>query len=302
MLKNLRQQIKLQYDKSTNGTLKIYRDKYAMDNSAEFSKLLRDLGIRYKVLGANEVADVEPALSSIGSNIAGGIFYQDDESGDAFKYCQGLAEHAADRGVNFQYNTVVEAINRVSDRISGLKTTAGNLEADTYILAAGSFSTLIAKAANLSLPIRPVKGYSLTLNLNGWYSGPKIPVVDDSLHAAVTPLGEKLRIGGTAEFNGYNTDVNQCRINNLFKFLSNIYPDFVPYIDKYSARQWAGLRPYSCDGVPILGETPLKNLYLNTGHGHLGWSMAAGSGKLIADLISGCDTEIDISPYNLDRF
>ena len=166
----------------------------------------------------------------------------------------------------------------------------------------GSYSALLAKQVNIYLPIQPVKGYSLTLELNGWQTGPTIPVIDESMHAAVVPLGCRLRVAGMAEFSGYNTDISQSRIDNMFRFVSTLYPEFAAFLDRSSALQWVGLRPYTCDGVPLLGRTPLNNLYLNTGHGHLGWTMASGSGKLVADLISQRETALDISPYQLDRF
>jgi D-amino-acid dehydrogenase len=185
--------------------------------------------------------------------------------------------------------------------VDALLTSAGETRADCYVLDAGSYSAQLARTAGIRIPVQPVKGYSLTLDLREWHPAPVIPVVDDDLHVAATPLGGSLRIAGTAEFAGYDPDPGQRRIRPMLEFVSKLFPQ-QPRVDAASARPWAGLRPYSCDGVPILGATRVRNLFLNTGHGHLGWSMATGSGKLLADLIDKTELDLDLSPYRLERF
>ncbi|MFQ5659965.1 MAG: D-amino acid dehydrogenase [Gammaproteobacteria bacterium] len=302
VLKDLRQRHTLSYEQACKGTAKVYATQKDLQQGEELSELAGETGSRFQMLDVAELIDLEPALSDVSYRLAGGIYYPDDESGDAHKFCRHLAGLAEKSGAVFRYHVAVTRLEQSAGRITGVATSVGKQEADAYVLAAGSYTPLIAKPVGLKLPIRPIKGYSLTLDLNGWEAGPSIPVVDDMMHSAITPLGTGLRVTGTAEFDGYNQDIRPGRIENMFRLVSRLYPAFIPYLDRASAAQWACLRPYCCDGVPLLGQTALANLYLNTGHGHLGWTMAAGSGKLVADLISGQDLAMDISPYRLDRF
>ncbi|MGH8595686.1 MAG: FAD-dependent oxidoreductase, partial [Gammaproteobacteria bacterium] len=172
---------------------------------------------------------------------------------------------------------------------------------DVILIAAGSYTSLLTKTIGLRVPVAPVKGYSLTVPLNGWPNGPRVPVIDDHLHAAVCPLGDRLRIAGTAEFAGYDRRLTRARIDNLFRLVNDLYPTFSPYLDHAAALPWTGLRPMTPDGVGIMGRTPIPGLYLNTGHGHLGWTMAAGAGRLVADEIAGVEPELALAPYHFER-
>jgi D-amino-acid dehydrogenase len=178
-------------------------------------------------------------------------------------------------------------------------TSANALDGDAFVLAAGSYSPGLARGLGLKLAVRPAKGYSVTLP--GPQPGPRLPVVDDTLHAGVVPLGKSLRIAGTAEFAGFDLTLKPARIETLLRLLRDIYPGMYARLDRNSVRSWAGLRPMSADGVPVIGATPIENLYLNTGHGHLGWSMAAGSGRALADLIARVPPEIDLQDYAMIR-
>ena len=201
-----------------------------------------------------------------------------------------------------RYGVDVTGFTSSGSIISAVKTTQGDVQGDAYILATGSYSSVLAKTVGLRLPIKPVKGYSITMPLNDWQHAPKIPVVDEHRHIAITPLGDRIRAAGTAELAGYDNRINQHRIRCLYKYLLETYPSGKPFLDFNRLSAWTGLRPYTMDGVPIIGETPYNNLFLNTGHGHLGWSMALGSGKLMADKIMTNDTELDLGPYKLSRF
>lgn len=300
VLRGLRRETALQYDEAANGTMKFYRDARSLRESEWLTRELADAGVRCERLDARGVIEREPALEAIAPDIAGGLFFPDDESGDAYKYCVSVARLAAGAGVEFRYGVAVEAIRSAGDRVDAIVTPAGEIRADCYVLAAGGCSTLLGRTAGVGIPVEPVKGYSLTLDMGDWSRAPVIPLVDDDLHVAATPLAGRLRVAGTAEFAGHDLDVTQHRIRPLLKFVSRLFPR--ERIDEAQTRRWAGLRPYSCDGVPILGATRLRNLFLNTGHGHLGWSMAAGSGKLVADLIGGAAEELPSSPYGLERF
>jgi D-amino-acid dehydrogenase len=302
ILQAFRERYAVQYDATTRGTLKFFVNRRDFDHEAGFNDLYREAGIDFRLLDSKTVLQVEPALADISARIVAAIHYPNDESGDAHLFCKALAEQAANAGAEFRYGIKIRGFERSGNKISAVVTDQGTYPADAYVLAAGSYSPLLAASVGLRLPIRPVKGYSLTFNLDGWDKGPCMPLVDESAHTAITPLGSRLRVAGTAEFNGYNTELCPGRLENMARILRTTCPGFIPHMDLESAIPWAGLRPYSCDGVPLLGPTPLDNLYLNTGHGHLGWSMSMGSGKLVADFINGTGTDISLSPFQLTRF
>lgn len=302
LLQAFRERHAVNYDATARGTLKFFVNQRDFDHEAGFNDMYREAGIDFRLLDGKSAVQVEPALADISARIIAAIHYPRDESGDAHLFCKALAQQAITSGAEFQYGVNISGFERCGDRITGVTTDHVSYAADAYVLAAGSYSPLLASSAGLRLPIRPVKGYSLTFNLDGWDKGPCMPLVDESAHTAITPLGSRLRVAGTAEFSGYNTELRSGRIENMARILRNTCPGFVPFMDLESALPWAGLRPYSCDGVPLLGPTPLANLFLNTGHGHLGWSMSMGSGKLVADLISGTTTDINLLPYHLARF
>jgi len=170
------------------------------------------------------------------------------------------------------------------------------------VVAAGSHSPALARRLGVRIPVKPVKGYSITVPCNGWNEGPRLPVVDDNYHAVVTPLGERLRVAGTAEFTGFDRRLTESRIDNLVNFLLALYPALSNHLDRSQISPWAGFRPMSVDGVPLVGATGVENLFINTGHGHLGWTMAAGSGRLVADLVMGRKADIDAALYDPLRF
>lgn len=302
VLRQLRRDTDLRYDSAAVGTMKFYRDPRSLRESAWLTRELEGAGIRFESLDATGVIAREPALEPIAGDIAGGMYFPDDESGDAHKYCAGLAQLAANGEVEFRYGTPVQSIDCVSGRVAALTTPAGAVRADRFVLAAGSYSTALARTAGFSIPVQPVKGYSLTLDIGGWDPVPRTPLVDDDLHVAATPLAGRLRVAGTAEFAGFDLELRKERLRPMLGFVSRLFPRQAARINESRVQAWAGLRPYACDGVPVLGPSPLANLFLNTGHGHLGWSMAAGSGKLVADLICDRRPDLDAAPYRLDRF
>ena len=281
------------------GTLKICRRSEELDEVRKMAEFLSPENIKFKVLDKNETFALEASLKPLGDMVAGSIYFPEDRFGDAHQYCTELTRYLEDNGVQFLFNTTVINMTAKGGFVSQIDTEQGALSADAFILAAGSYSPVIAKKAGVKIPVKPCKGYSLTLELDGWAGAPKVPVIDHSLHAAVTPLGNKIRVAGTAEFNGYDTSLNEDRLQNLFSLLGNIFPESTPYVNEASTTKWAGLRPVSTSGVPIISKTNVKNLYLNTGHGHLGWTMAAASGKAISDLICEKDAEINLSDYSL---
>ncbi|MEX2354196.1 MAG: D-amino acid dehydrogenase [Gammaproteobacteria bacterium] len=302
ILKQLRHTQSLEYDQASTGTMKIYRNRESFDDACKLLETAASTDDSYQTLDVDGVLHIEPALSGIRDKLVGGIYYPTDESGDAHMFCTELARVTRENQVSFRFQTSAEGFVREGNRIVAIKTSSGSIEADLFVLAAGSFSTLLAKSVGITLPIKPVKGYSLTLELDDSDSLPGLPVIDESRHIAMTPLGNRLRLAGIAELAGYDTSIRNARIQKLTAYANEIYPAIKHTIASGRGNEWAGLRPYCCDGVPIMGRTQLDNLLLNTGHGHLGWTMAAGSGKLLADLINTGDTDIDLVPYQLDRF
>ncbi len=302
VMSELRKEIALSdYHGGMTGTIKIFRNQNSLKKAVGIADLLKTFGVDFCQLDTENIIRLEPALGPIKGDLVGGIHYPNDEIGDAFLFCKKLAVKAKKNGVEFRYNFNVDKLNGKGDQIHSIEGSEVKLQADNYILCAGARSPQLAATVGIRLPIKPCKGYSLTLSENGWSAAPKIAVIDDGLHAAITPLGGSLRIAGTAEFTGYDTSINNSRIQNLVNLMNSIYPGFQPYCNQEKAKAWAGLRPVPADGKPLLGPTLLKNLYLNTGHFHLGWTMAAGSGKAVADLVAGKSTEIDLKTYAFPR-
>ena len=302
VLQNLRAEHKLPYDHGTEGTMKIFRERRALDTTAQLAEQLQQHGVQCHIIDTNAAIEVEPAIAPLKDEIVGAAFYPHDEHGDAFQFCAAMSDYAQQAGAEFRFNTTVTGLQGDPTAMTGVRTTSGVLTADAYVLAAGSHTPTLAKELELEIPVRPVKGYSVTTRLNGWSEPPKLPVIDEALHAGVTPLGDRLRSVGTAEFAGYDSRLNARRITNLLDLLVRIYPQYEPFLRRDSVQEWAGLRPMSSDGGPILGRSPVRNLFINTGHGHLGWSMCAGSGKAVADVIAGREPDIDMAPYNINRF
>jgi len=303
ILRETREQLGIQYDQSSRGTMKLYRTASALDEAIGMIKASGLTQLPYHALDQAGVVRQEPALDPVRDMLAGGIYFPEDEAGDAYLFCRELAAAAVRFGATFMYDTEVTGLVRRNNRISDLSTRQGEIKADLYILSAGSYSPWLARTAGLALPVYPVKGYSLTIptpSLSGTL--PLLPVIDELRHVAVTPLGQRLRIAGKAELAGYDKSVDEHKVKLLLKFFGQIYPEVGRQVKRESVQVWSGLRPYSSDGVPILGGCEIENLLLNTGHGHLGWTMAAGSAQLITDLICGKATALDLAPYLLSRF
>lgn len=303
----LRQRLALQYQASTVGTVKLFRDASAMAQQAALSELLKPLGLRFQQLSRAQLFELEPSLAQAGDGIVGGLHFPDDETGDAHQFCCALTEAFKLAGGQLRTGVKVTGIDTHANRVIGLGTTAGTITVEGIVVAAGDQSAGLLAPLKLLLPIKPVKGYSLTLHrdaINQHYRGPlpALPVIDDAMHAAVVPLGkDRLRLVGTAEFAGFNRRLSAPRIAALQGLLQVLYPELAAAVDFQQAEAWAGLRPMSADGMPFIGGTPIEGLYVNTGHGHLGWTMAAGSSQLLVDTIDQQSTGIDLQPYSAFR-
>jgi D-amino-acid dehydrogenase len=300
VMQSLREQTGIEYGRTARGSLKVFRDQATLEQASESATRLSAEGAKLRRLSPSECVELEPGLAPIADQLTGAIHYDSDETGDAYRFCVALADCARQLGVQFRFRTEVSSLEVSSGQVTAVVTGAVRIVADRYIVAAGSYSTPLLRRIGVHLPVQPAKGYSVTFDDNRERPSLGIPVIDDHWHAAVVPIDGAIRVAGTAEFTGYDLTLQPARIGNLVKLLQQVLPE--AQIDPATARPWCGLRPMSADGVPIIGPTPIPNLLVNTGHGHLGWTMAAGSGQLLADLMSDNSPSIDLAPYALSRF
>ncbi|MGE5547240.1 MAG: D-amino acid dehydrogenase [Solirubrobacterales bacterium] len=298
-LRALRDETGLEYDQRRQGILHIYRDPVEFEHALGAAEVMRKNGLPRVAKTPVECVAVEPALAAAAPTLAGGILTPEDESGDAFKFTTGLADLAGRNGVEFRFGVTITGFEREHGRISAVVTDAGRFDADAYVLALGSYSPLLARDLGLRLPIVPAKGYSITVPVDGHDGAPTVSITDDEAKMVYSRLGHRLRAAGTAEFSGWDTSLNPVRWKVLLAKARALFPDGGDY-DK--VEPWTGLRPVTPDSVPILGATPIPNLWLDTGHGTLGWTMACGSGRVIADLISGRAPDISLDGLTLKRF
>jgi D-amino-acid dehydrogenase len=298
LLQRLRTELGLAYDANTNGTLRVFANAASADEAGHHAEALKGFGVPCEILDPKSVLAREPALSGAG-NIAGGIYFAADESGDAHLFTRALGQHAATRGVTFRFGETVTGLVHEGHRITAVRTDRGTIAADAAVMALGCWTPALARTVGARLPIYPVKGYSATVAIDGWNGAPRLPVLHDGLKVATTPLGARLRIGGTAEFAGYDRVLNPARAAAVLNAALRLYPSLAPYAGAERVRQWTGLRPMTPDGRPLIGPLRFRNLIVNAGHGGLGWTLACGSGKLAADLVAGRAPEIDPAPYSL---
>jgi D-amino-acid dehydrogenase len=289
------------YDAASRGTLRIFRDRDSQAVAIRNGSGLASFGLRYEPLSPSEVCAIEPMLAPIASDLVGGIRYPDDEVGDAQIFTSALTDYLRLKGVQFLFDKVVDSFVRTSGgEIAAIGCSPEHIEGDAFVIASGYQSPALTRWLGFDLPIRPAKGYSVTFATAPKNSALNIPVVDDDLHAAIVPIGEKIRLAGTAEFAGADLKISQARVRNLLHLMRSVLPE--AEFEPAAGVAWTGLRPMSADGVPIIGRTPVSNLFVNTGHGHLGWTMAAGSGQLLAALINGDSLSLSAVPYGLERF
>ncbi len=288
----------LAFDGREQGTLQLFRQQKQLDHADEDIAVLEQYGVPYEVLDPKGCIAAEPGLATATVPFVGGLRLPDDDTGDCAMFTTSLAALAAERGVSFRFGTTIRAIGRSGDTVTGVETDAGAFTADAYVMALGSYSPLLARALGLTLPIYPIKGYSLTVPITDDGVAPLSTIMDETYKVATTRLGDRIRVGGTAEIAGYDLTLHQSRRGPLDRSLRELFPRAG---DVARASFWCGLRPMTPDGTPILGQA-LGNLYLNTGHGTLGWTMAAGSGRVLADLVSGRKPEIDTTDLDLSRY
>jgi len=298
-LKELRAQTGIRYDERTQGTLQLFRTQAQLDGTAADIEILKRYGVAYEVLDREGCIRNEPALAHVRDKFVGGLRLPGDETGDCFKFTQNLAALAVQQGVSFRYGTRIDGLKLAGKQIDGVATDAGVLKADAYLVALGSYSPLLLRGVGIRIPVYPVKGYSITVPITEASGAPESTVMDETHKVAVTRLGERIRVGGTAELAGYTLRLHEARRETLTHVVTDLFPRGG---DVARAEFWCGLRPMTPDGTPVVGATRVPNLYLATGHGTLGWTMAAGTGRVMADVISGRAPGVDLAGLTVDRY
>lgn len=294
----LRQETGISYDERMQGTLQLFRTQAQLDASAKDVKALAADGIPYEVLDRDGCIRVEPALAHVRDKIVGGLLTPKDETGDCFKFTNALAKKAEQLGVHFSWGTEVKKLDVEGGRVRGVVTNWERLASDAVVVALGSYSPLLLKRHGIKLPVYPVKGYSLTIPITDASRAPESTIMDETYKIAITRLGDRIRVGGMAEISGYTNDLGQARRRTLEHSVMDLFPGG----DASQASFWSGLRPMTPDGTPVIGPTKISGLFLNTGHGTLGWTMSSGSARVVADLVSGRTPEIDATDLALSRY
>jgi D-amino-acid dehydrogenase len=299
VLRALRAETGIAYDDRALGTLQLFRTRKQLDAIAGDIAILKEYGVPYQVLDRAGFIAVEPALARTQEKFVGALRLPNDETGDCHLFTQRLAELAQERGATFRYGVAIEALDQAGDRITGVRTARGSIEAHHFVCALGSYTPLMVRPLGIDLPVYPVKGYSITVPITDAGGAPESTVMDETHKVAVTRLGDRIRAGGTAELAGYDLTPREARRATLAHVVEDLFPDGG---DVSQASFWCGLRPMTPDGPPVLGPTRYPNLTLATGHGTLGWTMAVGTGRVIADLVSGRKPEVPLDGLTLARY
>ena len=298
MMIALRGETSIAYDGRQQGTLQLFRYQKQLDHADEDIAVLKQSGVPFEVLDPKGCVAAEPGLATATTPFVGGLRLPNDETGDCKLFTERLAALATEAGVRFEYGTTIRTIDAAGGAIASVTTSSGVKTADAYVVAMGSYSPLLLRPLGIDLPVYPIKGYSLTVPITDASVAPVSTVMDETYKVATTRLGDRIRVGGTAEIAGYDTTLHPSRRGPLDRSLRDLFPKAG---DASKASFWCGLRPMTPDGTPVIGRM-LGNLYLNTGHGTLGWTMAAGSGRVLTDLISGRSPDIDVSDFGLSRY
>jgi D-amino-acid dehydrogenase len=286
----------INYDRANRGVLKIYRSVDSLDGAERSTAFLARHGLLYERAGVERCIELEPALKDTASTLAGALYFARDEVGDCNKFTQGLAAACAARGVQCRFGEVVHEVETGGGGVQAVITDKGRIGADAVVVAMGSFTAPLLAKNGIRVPIYPVKGVSITFKRADWHSAPAMPVIDDSKLFGLVPIGDRMRISGSAEITGYDTTPAAARAEAVAANASFTFPEMRRHFDISKSIVWAGLRPVSPSGTPIIGETRIRGLWINAGHGHLGWTLSCGSGRLIADLMDGRDPGIPMLP------
>jgi D-amino-acid dehydrogenase len=291
----------LDYAASDTGGLIIFRDEQSMAGYLGVADHAEKHGARFDALDRMALVSIEPSLGDVADKLVGAVHFADDRAGNSRAYCEQLASIAQTLGVAFRYGETTRRISKASSSVV-VETDSDEIIADAVVVAAGAHSTQIAASIGIHLPVAPAKGYSISIPMRDWTNRPKHVIADMGVHAGINPMGDVLRVAGTAEFCGLRPGISERRTDYLIDLVRKIFPRFAATIDPSEIDPWGGHRPLSADGLPVIGASRVEGVYLNTGHGGLGWTQAAGSGKALADLIAGASGAFDLSDYSISRF
>ncbi|THU05346.1 D-amino acid dehydrogenase [Lampropedia puyangensis] len=297
-LRQLRAETGIQYENRSGGTLQLFRTQAQIDAVQRDIEVLRECGVSHELLAPEQLPRVEPGLTHATDRLTGGLYLPNDETGDCHLFTNALVQECRRLGVVFRFDQHIEHIEQGGDAITGVRVNGQTLVADRYVLALGCYSRQLLAPLNLQLPVYPVKGYSLTVPLRDESLAPQSTVLDETYKIAVTRFDQRIRVGGMAELGGFDLRLDPRRRATLEMVVSDLFPGG----DLPSASFWTGLRPMTPDGTPIIGATPYRNLYLNTGHGTLGWTMSCGSARVLADLVTGKTPEISTEGLAIARY
>jgi D-amino-acid dehydrogenase len=298
-LRDLRADTGINYEHRERGTLQVFRSKKQLKAASADIKVLQQCGVPFELLDVQGCIRTEPGLAGSAHKLTGGLLLPNDETGDCKLFTERLAALCEQQGVKFLFNTHIDELMSDGVRITGVRIGESVLNADRYVLAAGSYSPALLKPLGVDLPVYPVKGYSITAPVAQESTAPVSTVMDETYKVAVTRFDKRIRAGGMAELSGFNNTLRKQPLKTLSMVVNDLFPGAA---DLSQASYWSGLRPMTPDGTPVIGATRLPNLYLNTGHGTLGWTMSCGSGKLLSDLISGQRPAISSEDLNLTRY
>lgn len=298
-LNELADELKLDYEGRKLGTLQLFRTPSQLDDAGRDVAVLKQYGVPYELLGRTGIVEAEPALAGVVDGFAGALRLPGDQTGDCELFTRQLAGHAQAAGVAFRFNATVESLEASGDRITGARIDGKLEHADRYVLALGSYTPKLLAPIGVRLPLYPLKGYSLTVPITDPAMAPTSTVLDETYKVAVTRFNQRIRVGGTAESSGFDLSMPLRRRVMLERVVAGLYPHGG---DPAQGEFWAGLRPATPDGTPMVGGTHFRNLYLNTGHGTLGWTMACGSGRYLADLMAGAVPQISSEGLDISRY
>jgi D-amino-acid dehydrogenase len=298
-MKVLREQTGIAYDERMQGTLQLFRTQQQLDGTGKDTAILDRYQVPYELLDRDGCITHEPALARVKDKFVGGLRLPGDETGDCFKFTNRIAEMAVAKGATMRFNESIKSLLTDGKRITGVVTEQGRLQADAYLVALGSHSPKLLSPLGIEIPVYPVKGYSITVPITDVSGAPESTVMDETHKIAITRLGDRIRVGGTAELAGYTLRLHEARRRTLMHVIADLFPDGG---DLGRSEFWCGLRPMTPDGTPVVGGTDMPNLFLATGHGTLGWTMAAGTARVIADLIGDKKPAIDMNGLTAARY
>ncbi len=290
-INRIEDEIGIDYDQRKKGIVYFFRTQQSLDTGADNYRFLGENGFPIEIVDRKRLVEVEPGLADAADKIAGGVYSPIDQTGDSRLFATRLAAHMAEKlGVTFRFGTSVEGLDIEGDRVTAVRTSAGPVPADAFVLSLGPESGVFARSHGIDLPVYPVKGYTVTMPLADPSKGPTMGGADEDSLIGYSRLGDRLRMSSTAEFAGFDRSHRPRDFATIFRTARDLFPGAA---DEKQAEMWAGLRPMMPNSVPVVGQARFSNFYLNTGHGHVGWTMAAGSGQFVADLVAGRKPEID---------